>query len=340
MPSRYDDPDAAWANRCFTVAQVWLWDELFFDFDAQRFTPERFLADARERFGGLDGVVLWHAYPVIGIDERNQWDYYAVPGLEDAARVLRDAGVAVFVDYNPWDTGTRRGGDDAEELAAVIRRLGADGVFLDTLKKANPELVAALDAARPGIGLEGESKLATERIADHTLSWAAVVRRLDAARRAARSLVRAPSHAAPHPTLASRPLRRAAVRMAERRGRDGVGGRLRRLGRMERAAALPAPQMSAYTDVRDLDGLAASCASGRALGFLGRTAIHPAQLPVIRAAFTPSPEEVARAREIVERVGSAAADGSGTVVLADGTFLDVAMLAQARRTLALAAPAR
>lgn len=172
VPSRYDDPDAAWANRCFTVAQVWLWDELFFDFDAQRFTPERFLADARERFGGLDGVVLWHAYPVIGIDERNQWDYYAVPGLEDAARVLRDAGVAVFVDYNPWDTGTRRGGDDAEELAAVIRRLGADGVFLDTLKKANPELVAALDAARPGIGLEGESKLATERIADHTLSWA------------------------------------------------------------------------------------------------------------------------------------------------------------------------
>lgn len=170
--SRYDRPESAWASRCFTVAQVWLWDELFFDFDAQRFTPERFLADARERFGGLDGVVLWHAYPVIGIDDRNQWDFYDVDGLASAAAALREAGAAVFVDYNPWDTGTRRAGDDATELAATVRRLGADGVFLDTLRKADPELVAALDAARPGIGLEGESKLATERIADHTLSWA------------------------------------------------------------------------------------------------------------------------------------------------------------------------
>jgi hypothetical protein len=171
-PTRYAKPESAWASRCFTVAQVWLWDELFFDFDAQRFTPERFLADAQERFGGLDGVVLWHAYPVIGIDDRNQWDFYAVPGLEDAAAALHAAGVAVFVDYNPWDTGTRRAGDDASELAATVRRLGADGVFLDTLRKADPALVSALDAARPGIGLEGESKLATERIADHTLSWA------------------------------------------------------------------------------------------------------------------------------------------------------------------------
>lgn len=171
-PTRYDEPASDWASRCFTVAQVWLWDELFFDFDAQRFTPERFLADAQERFGGLDGVVLWHAYPVIGIDDRNQWDFYDVPGLAEVAAELRAAGVAVFLDYNPWDTGTRRAGDDNDQLAETVSRLGADGVFLDTLKKADPELVAALDAARPGIGLEGESKLATERIADHTLSWA------------------------------------------------------------------------------------------------------------------------------------------------------------------------
>ena len=171
-PTRYDDDASAWASKCFTVAQVWLWDELFFDFEAQRFTPERFLADAHERFGGLDGVVLWHAYPVIGIDDRNQWDFYDVPGLAEVAAALRAAGVAVFLDYNPWDTGTRRSGEDTPELAAAVRRLGADGVFLDTLKKADPELVTALDAARPGIGLEGESKLATERIADHTLSWA------------------------------------------------------------------------------------------------------------------------------------------------------------------------
>ena len=169
----YDRPDAAWAAGCSTVAQVWLWDELLHSFAEHRFTPERFLADARERFGGLDAVVLWHAYPVIGIDDRNQWDFYRdVPGIVDLVRTFHDAGLHVFVDYNPWDVGTRRGDDDLTELAALVRDLGADGVFLDTLKKAEPELVARLEAARPGIVLEGESKLPVERIEDHSSSWA------------------------------------------------------------------------------------------------------------------------------------------------------------------------
>lgn len=169
----YLRPEATWAARCSTVAQVWLWDELLYSFEEGRFTPERFLADARERFGGLDAVVLWHAYPVIGLDDRNQWDFYRdVPGLAALVRELHDAGLHVFVDYNPWDVGTRRGADDLTELAAVVGELGADGVFLDTLKKAEPELVARLEAARPGIVLEGESKLPVERIEDHSSSWA------------------------------------------------------------------------------------------------------------------------------------------------------------------------
>jgi hypothetical protein len=172
----YERPQAAWAASCFTIAQVWLWDELLYSFEENRFTPERFLADARERFADLDAVVLWHAYPVIGIDDRNQWDFYRdVPGLtgpDGLVATLHAAGLHVFVDYNPWDTGTRRGEDDLTELAAVVADLPADGVFLDTLKKAEPELVERLEAARPGIVLEGESKLAVERIEDHSSSWA------------------------------------------------------------------------------------------------------------------------------------------------------------------------
>lgn len=169
----YDRPEARWAGRCYAVAQVWLWDELLFDFDTQQFTPHRLLADARQRFGGLDAVVLWHAYPVIGIDDRNQWDYYRlVPGIERLVADLHAAGVKVFVDYNPWDTGTRRAEDDVTELASLVKDLEADGVFLDTLRKADDELVTALEQARRGIVLEGESKLATERIADHSASWA------------------------------------------------------------------------------------------------------------------------------------------------------------------------
>ncbi|TDE99122.1 CoA ester lyase [Occultella glacieicola] len=123
-------------------------------------------------------------------------------------------------------------------------------------------------------------------------------------------------------------------------GEQGLAWARSRLVVAAAAANLPAPQQSVYADVRDLDGLARSCAAGRALGFVGRTAIHPVQLPVIREAFAPTDAQISRAREIVERVGAAQADGAGTVVLADGTFLDVAMVRSARRVLDLAASLR
>lgn len=107
-----------------------------------------------------------------------------------------------------------------------------------------------------------------------------------------------------------------------------------------RAAGLPAPSMSVYPNVRDDAGLARSCAIGRSLGFLGRTAIHPRQLPVIVAAFAPTTVEVARARIVVDAMRDAQRLGNGTVVLPDGTFLDVAMFERARRTVALAVPSQ
>ncbi|MGP3991433.1 HpcH/HpaI aldolase/citrate lyase family protein [Streptomyces sp. 3N207] len=99
-----------------------------------------------------------------------------------------------------------------------------------------------------------------------------------------------------------------------------------------RAAGLAPPPQSVYPDVRDVEGLALDCAEGRARGFLGRTAIHPRQLPVIEAAYRPSAEEVAAAEEIVTAAGTDA----GALALADGRFVDAAVVAGARRTLSLA----
>ena len=117
--------------------------------------------------------MLWHAYPVIGIDPRNQFDWYDVPGLEDLVAELQAHGVRVFLDYNPWDVGTRRTGrTDAEGLADTVTRLNADGVFLDTLKEGDPELLATLAMLRPRPVLEGESRVPLARVADHQASWA------------------------------------------------------------------------------------------------------------------------------------------------------------------------
>ena len=87
---------------------------------------------------------------------------------------------------------------------------------------------------------------------------------------------------------------------------------------------------SAYTHVRDLDGLAASSARGRELGHLGRAAIHPDQLEVIERAYLPAEDEVERAREVVE------ASEGGARALADGRFVGEAVIRSARGVLALA----
>jgi len=103
-----------------------------------------------------------------------------------------------------------------------------------------------------------------------------------------------------------------------------------------RAAGLDPPVQSVYPDVRDLEGLRRTSAAGRALGFFGRSAIHPAQVPVIHAAFTPTPDEVAAARELVDRLQEVEDAGAGALALPDGRFVDRAVAEGARRVLALA----
>ncbi|HEX6194287.1 MAG TPA: CoA ester lyase [Jiangellaceae bacterium] len=100
-----------------------------------------------------------------------------------------------------------------------------------------------------------------------------------------------------------------------------------------RAAGLPPPVQAAFTNVDDLDGLRVSCERGRRLGFLGRSAIHPRQVPVINAAYTPAADEVARARELLDAADRHAGEA---FVLPDGRFVDPAVTERARRVVELA----
>jgi citrate lyase subunit beta/citryl-CoA lyase len=99
-------------------------------------------------------------------------------------------------------------------------------------------------------------------------------------------------------------------------------------------AAGAAPIETVYPGFRDLDGLGAYAARARRDGFTGMMAIHPAQVPVINAAFTPSEAEVAQARAVV--AAFEANPGAGALAL-DGRMIDRPHLVQAKRTLAAAA---
>ena len=101
------------------------------------------------------------------------------------------------------------------------------------------------------------------------------------------------------------------------------------------AAGLPAID-TVYTNFRDETGLAAECQAAARDGFSGKLAIHPAQVPVINAAFTPSAEALARANRIVKAFATA---GDAGVVGLDGQMLDRPHLTAAQNLLARAAPA-
>lgn len=99
------------------------------------------------------------------------------------------------------------------------------------------------------------------------------------------------------------------------------------------AAGIRPPVASASRDYRDLDALRASTARARALGFVGRTCIHPSQIPVVNEVLTPSADELARAAAVVSAYEAA---GGSAVSGPDGTMLDLAVVRSAQLTLGLA----
>ncbi|MFD8385222.1 HpcH/HpaI aldolase/citrate lyase family protein [Streptomyces sp. NPDC059679] len=95
------------------------------------------------------------------------------------------------------------------------------------------------------------------------------------------------------------------------------------------AAGIPAID-SPFFDLDDLDGLRHEAEKAKALGFTGKSCVHPAHLPVIDEVFRPSEEEIAAARAIV----SAAENAGGSIVRVDGRMAGPPMVAAARALLA------
>jgi citrate lyase subunit beta/citryl-CoA lyase len=95
------------------------------------------------------------------------------------------------------------------------------------------------------------------------------------------------------------------------------------------------PIDSVFSDVGDMEGLLENVLSSKALGFEGMGCIHPRQIAVIRQGFSPSPEEMDKAKKIVIAWRDAQAKGLGVVAL--GTkMIDPPVVARAEKTITLA----
>jgi citrate lyase subunit beta/citryl-CoA lyase len=92
---------------------------------------------------------------------------------------------------------------------------------------------------------------------------------------------------------------------------------------------------TAFANVADAEGFRQEAARARALGFLGKSCIHPTQVPLANAAFRPSDKEIAHAERVVAAAQKAAADGVGAFMV-DGRMVDAPFIRRAEQVLAVA----
>lgn len=90
-----------------------------------------------------------------------------------------------------------------------------------------------------------------------------------------------------------------------------------------------------YNDIQNTEGFEAICRQGLALGFDGKTLIHPSQIDVCNAVFAPTTEEIAWSRSVIAAFSDPANAGKG-VLKVDGKMTELLHLEQAKRMVAVA----
>lgn len=131
----YHEGSLVWTRTSFVQPQIHAYDRYLFD---GAWTVDRYLDDLKQRYGGIDSVLIWPTYTNIGIDDRNQFDYFrALPGglsrLAETTREFHQRGVRVLWGYNPWDQATRQEGNHWDTLAGLLKATGGDGFNGDTM---------------------------------------------------------------------------------------------------------------------------------------------------------------------------------------------------------------
>jgi citrate lyase subunit beta/citryl-CoA lyase len=106
---------------------------------------------------------------------------------------------------------------------------------------------------------------------------------------------------------------RADLRVPIDSDRGAISASLQLIVLAARATGIPAFD-GVFNDLEDIEGFAAECAEGRSLGFDGKSLIHPKQIETCNRAFSPSEDELARARRLVEAFGGGAGRFEGQMI--------------------------
>jgi citrate lyase subunit beta/citryl-CoA lyase len=266
---------------------------------------ERFVAKAHER--GADAIIL-ELEDAVAPSEKER----ARSLVPEAAARVGQAGADVLVRVNrPWRLAVR-------DLEAAI---GPDvrGVVLPKVDSAEHLLALAEIAA----SVEDERGLP----AGHTVFFARI--------EGAKGLINAAEIAFAHPRVVAIGLGSSDYTIATGMEAGGAGNAMASFVVVNAAAAAGIEAIGltgAIVGFDDLDAFRRSAEESRAIGLRGAPCVHPSQVPILNEVFSPTAEELERARRIVEEYERALAAGEGAITV-DGEFVDVPFYEQAKRLL-------
>ena len=176
--SQYTRPELLWTQTSFIQPQMMVHDRYFYDPAGQKYSVDRYLDDVDSRYGGIDSVLLWHTYPNLGIDNRNQFDLFrdlpgGLPALRSMIERFHQRGVRVLFPVMMWDQGTRdEGVTDQEAIAKELAEVGADGLNGDTMFGLSRGFRTASDQTGHPLALEPEEgPISDEMLVYNNLSW-------------------------------------------------------------------------------------------------------------------------------------------------------------------------
>ncbi len=173
----YSRPELVWTHGAFVEHVLMVHDRSLYDPAARRYTVEALLDDLDRRFGGIDAILLWHSYPNLGIDDRNQYDLIrdlpsGVAGVRAAVDRFHERGVRVLFPINLWDQGTREeGARDPAAIARLMAEVGADGLNGDTLAGFPAAFREESEAVGRVLALEPTDSPPAMALAWNTMSW-------------------------------------------------------------------------------------------------------------------------------------------------------------------------
>lgn len=175
--ARYEMPALKWAQSEFMQPQMMVHDRYFYDPIAHAYTVDRYLDDLKNRYGGIDAVLIWSTYPNMGIDDRNQLDMVrSMPGgVEGVRRMVEDFhrhGAHVLFPMMMWDQGTRDPGKPwPDAIAELMKEIDADGVNGDTQDGVPLAFSLAAEEIGHPLAFEPEGSPHDEELAWDVLTW-------------------------------------------------------------------------------------------------------------------------------------------------------------------------